>query len=241
MSISVDLFYNPDKDTYKIFLQPDAYDSGDLSVYNLPRMLVSDKKHRDLFGKNVSITNLPDNYEHYIITNIQGLFDKLCNSEPSVTFTYCYKSDGRLYLCKTNGKEDDVKCKHAWLCNKLRGILAAGVIQFSKEGDTGKVYIDNMSGTYKTQPYNLEVFKLHFKNSFPGIDIELLTSPNTNPESRRKYCTVMTNSPDYDMLCKPTTSGGRNRKSNKKTNKRRSKRRNKRRSRRTKKRTSKNK
>jgi len=228
MSISFDLFYNPDKDTYKIRLQPDAYDSGNLSVRNIPRMIVSDRRHHDLFGKNVSKTNLPDKWEHYTITSIQELFDKLCKSAPSVTFTYCYKSDGRLYLCKTNGKEDDEKCKHAWLCNKLQGILSAGVIHFSKKGDTSKVYIDNMSGTYKPTPYNLEVFKIHFENSFPGINIELLTSPTANPASRAKYCYVMTESPDYDELCRPTTSGGRNKRTNKRTKKRTNKRTNKR-------------
>ena len=207
MSVSIDLLYNHSKDTYKIFLKPNTKSSGDLGVRNFARMLVADKKHHDLFGKNVTTTNLPDGYEHYTITSIQGLFDKICNSAPNVTFTYCYKPDGRLYLCKTNGKEDDAKCKHAWLCNKIRGILAAGVIQFSKKDDTGIIYIDNMSGTYKTQPYNLEIFKKDFENSFPGINIELITSPNINTESRNKYCTVMTNaSPDYDTLCDLSTS-----------------------------------
>ena len=79
MSISFDLFYNPDKDTYKIRLQPDAYDSGNLSVRNIPRMIVSDRRHHDLFGKNVSKTNLPDKWEHYTITSIQELFDKYPN------------------------------------------------------------------------------------------------------------------------------------------------------------------
>ena len=252
MSASIDLLYNPSKDTYKIFLNPNTKSSGDLGVRNFVRMLVADKKHHDLFGKNVTATNLPDGYEHYTITNIQGLFDKICGSSPNVTFTYCYKSDGRLYLCRTNGKEDDAKCKHAWLCNKIRGVLAAGVMQFSKRGDSGKIYIDNMSGTYKTQHSNLEIFKKDFENSFPGINIELLTSPNINAESRNKYCNVMTNaSPDYDTLCKlsvssdselPTSSdsklsafGGRNKKSNKKSNKRSNKKSNKKSKRKTRK------
>lgn len=236
MSVSIDLLYNPSKDTYKIFLKPNTKRSGDLGVRNFARMLVANKKHHDLFGKNVTTTNLPDGYEHYAITSIQGLFDKICNSVPNVTFTYCYKPDGRLYLCKTNGKGDDAKCKHAWLCNKIRGILAAGVIQFSKKDDTGIIYIDNMSGTYKTQPYNLEIFMKDFENSFPGINIELIISPNINTESRNKYCNVMTNaSPDYDKVCKKyhttplddnspistsTSSDGRNKKKNRRKTRR---------------------
>ena len=237
MKFEINAYYNKKMGTYKIFLIPKNINNGDLGSIKFLRMLFANNKHAKLFGKNIgkNIDNGIDDivvddkdFKHYIIKNTSELFKIICGDKQNVTFTYCYKSDGRLYLCKTNGKEDDEKCKHAWLCNKLQGILSAGVIHFSKKGDTGKVYIDNMSGTYKPTPYNLEVFKIHFENSFPGINIELLTSPTANPASRTKYCYVMTDSPDYDELCRPTTSGGRNKKSNKRTKKRTNKRTNKR-------------
>jgi hypothetical protein len=225
-SVSIDLIHNTEMDTYKIFLKPIETRSGDLGVRNLLKIwFLANQKHHGLFGKNVTTTNLPDGYEHYTITNIQGLFDKIFHVRRSpvtdVAFTYCYKSDGRIYLCKTDGPKDDDKCKHAWLCDKVKGIVAAGIMQFSKKNDTNIIYIDNMSGTYKTKPEDLSMLKEDFKNSFPGINIELLPSPGViTPETI--YCAAMTSETvDYPKLCKNnlSTSGGRNKKSKNKSKK----------------------
>ena len=224
MSTSINLLYNQNKDTYKIFLKPNTKSSGDLHVRNVFKMLVANKKHHDLFGKNVSLTNNPENYISHTITSNQELFDIICGKYENATFTYCYKFDGRLYLCKINGIEDDEKCKHKWICNKITGIVCAGVMQFSIGECT--IYIDNMSGTYKPQYSNLEIFKKDFENSFPNINIKLLQPLIDDPsrDDRSTYCDVMKASPDYDMVCKSATStnsGGRNKKTNKKTKNRR--------------------
>ena len=241
-SESIDLIHNTNMDTYKIFLKPTEGHSGHLGVRNVGRMITANNEHHDLFGDNVKRTmkmrgediplTLPKNYKGYEITSIEDLFYKIFHDRrdpktggpaTDVAFTYCYKSDGRLYLCNTVGPKDDAKCKHAWLCNKLEGIAAAGIMQFSKKGDTNIIYIDNLSGTYKTKDTDLDVIKDDFKNSFPGINIELLPSPGVvTPED--KYCDVMTSETvDYYKQCESTTSGGRKKKSKKKSKKKQTK------------------
>lgn len=238
------VYYNTDQDTYKIFLKPIETRLGDLRAWNFPRMLRADNKHHGLFGKDVGKKNktLPTGYKSYKITSKEELFNIIFHdrSDPKtggpvtdVAFTYCYKSDGRLYLCKTDGAEDDEKCKHAWLCNKLGGIAAAGLMQFSKKNDTNIIYIDNLSGTYLPKPTNLDSIKKDFENSFPDINIELLSSPIGNTESKKQYCDKMTPATiDYSKLCESSTSseglvsngelptsGGRKKKSKKKSKK----------------------
>jgi hypothetical protein len=227
-------------DTYKIFLKPKTTRTGDLGVINYGRMLMSEHRHHELFGKKTSSTNIPHGFTHAAITNIQQLFEIICGDSLSVTFTYCYKSDGRLYLCKTSGKNDDEKCKHAWLCNKLQGIIAAGIMQFSRNNDTNIIYIDNMSGTYKTNDSNLDIIKEDFENSFTNINIELIKSPNIDAKYKRLYCRVMSdNSVDYEALCGEISQDKTNKRRTKKTNKRRTKKTNKRRTKKTNKRRTK--
>ena len=70
---------------------------------------------------------------------------------------------------------------------------------FSRNDKT--IYIDNMSGTYKTSIENLEILKAAFENSFTGININLLT-PMEDNEKKEQYCDVMTpDSVDYKFLC----------------------------------------
>jgi hypothetical protein len=121
------VYYNTKMDTYKIFLKPIENRLGDLRAWNIPRMLTADNEHHDLFGKDVgkNIETLPSGYKSYKITSKEKLFNiifhdrhdpktdlwitgrrdpKTGDPVTDVAFTYCYKSDGRLYLCKTNGK-----------------------------------------------------------------------------------------------------------------------------------------
>jgi hypothetical protein len=210
----IPLYSFESKGTYKIFLKPKKINHGNLGVLNFVRMLSADKRHHELFDKDIGnpksdnsfsfsskSTSGPNSYRKYVINNSSTLFNIVCGNKKKVTFTYCYKSDGRLYLCRTTGKKDDDKCKHAWLCNKLYGIVSAGIMMFSKEAG-GKIYIDNMSGTYKTPVPNLGIIKADFENSLPGLRIELLKSPNTNNNTKKKYCSVMTpDSVDYELLC----------------------------------------
>ena len=227
--ISIDLIHNTKENTFKIFLKPIIGRSGNLAMLlkSTYKRVLSGRHHYKLFGSKVDRDNLPDGYEHSIIENIQQLFNKLCGSENNATFTYCYKPSGRLYLCKTFGKNDDPKCKHTWLCNQARNIVSAGIVQFSKANET--VYVDNMSGTYKTQQSNLESFEDDFERSFPGIKIELITSPNIDKKSKERYCNVMNNnSVDFYKLCpKSEKVGGRKRKTKKKLNRKSNKKSNK--------------
>lgn len=219
MKESIDLIYNSRNQTYKIFLKPYAENSGDLFVINPIRMLKRNtKKHHELFGDNIDKYNISEGFEYYSITNIKELFNTLCNSKPNATFSYCYKSDGRLYLCKTTGP-DDSNCKHVFLCNKLWGIVCAGIVQFSKKD--GKIYMDGASGTYKSKARNLYTLKADFENSFPGINIELIIDPYGNKESREKYCSLMTNeSPDYKRICGLLSHDKKKKTRKRKTNKR---------------------
>jgi hypothetical protein len=102
----------------------------------------------------------------------------LCEEAESV-YNYCYKPDGKLYLCKTYGYADDEKCKHVWLCNQASGICAAGIITLiDKETPMGetiqKVFIDLISGSYITEMPGLEILKADLLNTIPGLDIVLL-------------------------------------------------------------------
>jgi hypothetical protein len=213
MKSEMNAYYNKKMGTYKLFLIPKNINNGDLGSIKFLRMLFANNKHAKLFGKNVgkNIDNGNDDivvddkdFKHYIIKNTSELFKIICGDKQNSTFTYCYKSDGRLYLCKTEGEKDDNKCKHAWLCNKIYGIVSAGIMMFSKKGN--KIYIDNMSGTYKTQESNLEIIKTDLENSFSGIKIKLLKSPLENERVKKIYCSVMkSDSVDYNSICKQTS------------------------------------
>jgi hypothetical protein len=212
-------FYWPKNNTLKIFLNPKQKNTCNLGVVNYKRMMKAEKEHHALFDKNIG-KGKDENYDTNVITklltNKTELFDFVYSGEDiktKITFTYCYKADGRLYLCKTEGVQDDQKCKHAWLCNKLAKICSAGIIMFSKENHT--VYIDNASGTYKTKETNLDIITRDLKNTFGDLNVELLL-PNKNIDEKKKYCEVMNkDSVDYLKLCqnKPSTPIGGNKQS----------------------------
>ena len=48
---------------------------------------------------------------------------------------------------------------------------------------------------------NLEKFESDLKNSFTGINIELLSFPKIGTEAFDKYCSAMKGSPDYEKIC----------------------------------------
>lgn len=232
----IKVFYGAKMGTFKIFLNPDPNNKKEcnLGVRNIPRMMSADNRHHELFGKGTGKKSSlfssflgkkmeDDTFENGIVNNTDDLFreifDKLKtninNDNNTLTFTYCYKSDGRLYLCNTKGKVDDEKCKHAWLCNKIQGICSAGIMMFSRNDKT--IHIDNMSGTYKTSNENLKILKAAFEISFPGININLLT-PMEDNKKNEQYCDVMTtDSVDYEFLCANQKSGGKSKKIKPKT------------------------
>ena len=89
-----------------------------------------------------------------------------------------------------------------------------GILFVSLYDDT--IYIDNMSGTYKTKGEDVEILKEDLENSFKNLKIELLISPNKNPDVRHKYCSTLNNeSVDYHWICKEFKNGGKRVKSRK--------------------------
>ena len=135
------LYYNSNMETYKIFIKPKIKRVGNLNYRHLdmPTFLYkktySSTEHKSLFDKYVGTIipfNKTDAWSYHLINSNDKLFEIICGTLSDVTFTYCYKSDGRLYLCKIEGEKDDEKCKHAWLCNKVDGIVCAGSMKISK-------------------------------------------------------------------------------------------------------------
>jgi len=100
----------PKSDSFKIKLNPVIANNKACNLYtvNLPRLLSSGTdKHDDLFRV------YSDTQTFYLKkTDINEFFETVCSDLESSTFTYCYKSDGRLYLCKNRGYRSDSRCKH---------------------------------------------------------------------------------------------------------------------------------
>ena len=157
------------------------------------RMIFSEDRHKQLFST--------EKHTKVIINSIDKLYDILCENDPSSTFTYCYKSSGQLLLCKTNGKRDDMRCKHAWLCNSSNNICSSGIIMF--DNLVKKIYIDNLSGTYRPKLQNLYIIQEVLKYNFQKINIQIL-KPLTNKLDLKKYCKTMVHSVDYNVMCKKT-------------------------------------
>jgi hypothetical protein len=190
--------YWNENDTFKIMFK---YDAGDcnLRAQNVARYTKAEGKHKELFKtKGLEL----------LIRDEGDFMNLLCHTNLNSTFTYCFKSDGRLYLCKTSGEKDENKCKHMWLCNKLvsmgsTGVCSAGVMKVIRPN---KVYIDNLSGTYKPTIKDLESLQACLLQYFPDLNVGLL-NPFQSPREKRRYCKIMdTNNMDYSNICSEFTN-----------------------------------
>jgi hypothetical protein len=179
-------------DTFKIFLTPTKHYCSlkDVRIFSLFRQIVfSHSNHNRLFKDKHNILKIDS-------TN---LFDTICKNNIRATFTFCYKSDGRLYLCKTYGKTYDQKCKHAYLCNKLKNICSSGIIMFDKEKRI--IYIDNLSGTYIPKEKNLNYLKNDLIHTFGNLNIKILLPFNSSSE-KTTWCNIMNQDHINYELCK---------------------------------------
>ena len=187
--------------TIKIFLKtPDITSDCKLKMKILGTPFLkflfhANKKHSELFKSD-------DVIEHQISTYSE-LFDVVCGDEEKSTFTYCFKSDGRLYLCKVKTKENDMNCKHVFLCRKMGGICAAGIIVFIK--DIKEIYIDNLSGTYRTYIENIELLKNSLILSFSDISNNKIKAIDIKKEKNKKtYCNIFKESVNFKTICNGT-------------------------------------
>ena len=142
-----------------------------------------------------------NNINKFISVNTFSDFIKtILNGHKTKTFTYCFKNNGKLYLCQTYSSADDLKCKHQFLCNSLSNICAAGIIVFK---DNESIFIDNLSGTYLPEKHNIMMLKESLMNSFgKHIDNKIhIIMPLSNINDKNKYCEHFKNSVDYEKYC----------------------------------------
>ena len=188
----------PQYSTFKVFLPCDIKDCK-LRAINIPRYIFT-----VLLEKN--IVNEKSKHTVNTVYTTKDFLDTLCSTD-TCTFTYCFKNDGTLYLCKTTGKQDYNRSKHMRLCrtlktsNKLR-VCSAGNIKIDKIEST--IYIDNLSGTYKPSLHHMESLQKCLQH-FNGLTIEILT-PHKDESHTKHYCKRMdSNAVDYHTLCKGGT------------------------------------
>ena len=193
--MEVNAKYWSETNTFKILFK---YNAGpcNLTANNVGRFLKGQLKGKHNKFKDSDALSL-------IMRDKEDFFNLLCHTDRESTFTYCFKSDGRLYLCKTEGTSYEGPCKHMWLCNKLvgmgdTGICCAGIMKIVRPKN---VYIDNLSGTYKPTMENLESLKDCLLQYFPDLKIRLL-NPFNNKTDQKTYCKIMDiNNIDYQKVC----------------------------------------
>jgi len=181
--------------TFKILFK---YNAGpcNLTAINLGRFLKGQAKGKHDKFKDSDALSL-------IMRDKEDFFNLLCHTDRESTFTYCFKSDGRLYLCKTEGASYEGPCKHMWLCNKLfgfgdTGICCAGIMKITRPN---KLYLDNLSGTYRPTMENLESLKGCLLQYFPELKVRLL-NPFNSQKDKKTYCKIMDmNNIDYQKVC----------------------------------------
>lgn len=173
--------------TYRIQLDPIKTKLCTLSIFNYPKYLLASYKHNQLFNEETATTHTASTYAQ--------VYKILSNNREytSSTFTFCLNPNGTVHLCRTANKGQDNKCKHLWLCNQARNVCSSGSIQFLKN----KIFIDNLSGTYKPTVKHLTLMKRILQHNFPSIAVYTI-----HPSDVEMYCKHMKGAVDHASICK---------------------------------------
>jgi hypothetical protein len=167
--------------------------------HNPIKIITSIYKHYEYFRNPVETINAE---------NLIDIIKYILGSKKRIVFSFCLKGNCRLYLCNTDklGKE----CKHAFLCRKFDksgNICCSGTILFEKLNNnnstesTYNIYIDNLSGTYKPLPSNVDklIELLNKYNEDKKVKIYFISTKSE--DGLKLYCKKMKNSENFSTLC----------------------------------------
>ena len=202
------------------------------------------EKHNDLFKDAIEHKRVFAMF-HEIIEEIlesteEKTFTYCFTQEQDYTGTLILTETGRFIENKYEGSQTildkgdnetfnkiDEISKHILLCSHSKDtVICGGILKMSKVDEKYKLVVDYMSGSYKTQRANFDILVStlsHVSGGEQPITIEPIYSnvickkeDGYCQSQRKKYCDLMTQSPDYSKICK---SGGKRKSKKRRKNK----------------------